>query len=136
MPQVKLVELWKDPSTMSSVPTLKPLLFQYSLYSRLESAAPIEMPPWAEHPHRPSCYATALNYAWNGDLLSTFKGINSNKTLLALNTKHNCQSNAHRQTRTNLSIQLPEAHTDWQAQILIQLTETHTDKHTNVNPIT
>ena len=53
-----------------------------------------------------------------------------------LNTKHNCQSNAHRQTRTNLSIQLPEAHTDWQAHILIQLTETHTDKHTNVNPIT
>jgi hypothetical protein len=61
MPQVKLVELWKDPSTMSSVPTLKPLLFQYK-YSRLKSAAPIEMPPWAEHPHRPSCYATALNY--------------------------------------------------------------------------
>jgi hypothetical protein len=43
-----------------------------------------------------------------------------------LSTKHNCQSNVHRQTRTNLSIQLPFNPITW---------GTHRLTGTNVNPI-
>jgi len=57
MPLFKL-QNQKRPSTASSVPTLKPLLFQYSLYrliaySIARSAAPTTVLPGTDFPPRP-----------------------------------------------------------------------------------
>jgi len=57
MPSFKL-QNQKRPSTVSSVSTLKPLLFQYSLYrfiaySIAHSAAPTKVPPGADRPPPP-----------------------------------------------------------------------------------
>lgn len=52
----------KGPSTVSTLPILKPLLFQYRLiaYSRHENTAPVKVPPRVVHPPPSIIYSIIL----------------------------------------------------------------------------